>query len=445
MASERKSALSRPAWANRNYRVEAFDLWHYGSGHLYTPFIRTQVDFDGHLDEAILAEALEQSCVTFPLIACRFDTTPLIRPRWVPRADAAHEILQVIEIPKGECREDVVQRALAIVPDLKEGPQLRLILVRDSERDSLCQIVNHMLCDGMGAQQYFGEVARLYSRIAEGLDPSPAPFVRQRGIGPVMRGFGLHVRLFTPARMGFPTTEVSKEHLYATGFAFESGPLSLLSVSLPAEDFKHIRVAAKALGFTVNDLLVASLALAWYRVHGVNEFMMPCTMNMRGFAPRSAKMGITNFTVQCLLMMHLAPDDTLEDIMTRLIAPMKVYKQGLPGMSQLMACWIVTRFLPFRRMQRALKNIATTFPLCVTNAGVIDENGVRFGNAFVRSIRPSAPAPFSPSFLATASTFRDELIIALSVESDDATKDFIHTVLATAIEELKDFGGRHPS
>jgi NRPS condensation-like uncharacterized protein len=445
MARKQKSGSDCPAWAKKRYRVEAFDLWHYGSGHLYKPFIRIRVDFDGHLDEAVLAEALEQSCVTFPLVACEFDTAARTRPRWVPRVDAAREILQVIEIPEGESREDVVQRALTVVPDIKEGPQLRVLLVRDSERDTVCQIMNHMLCDGIGFQQYFGEVARLYSRIAEGLDPSPTPFVRQRGIGPVMKGFGLNVRRFTPARMGFPTTEVSKEHLYKTGFAFESGPLSLLTASLPAEDFRHVRVAAKALGFTVNDLLVASLALAWYRVHGVSEFMMPCTMSLRGFAFPGAKMGITNFTTQCLCSMKIAPDDMLEDIMARLVAPMKVYKQGLPGMSQLIACWLVTTFLPYRRMQRALKNIATTFPLCVTNAGIVDENAARFGNVSALSVSPSAPAPFSPSFLATASTFRDELTIALSVESDDAAKDFIRTVLATATEELKAFGARHPA
>jgi NRPS condensation-like uncharacterized protein len=445
MTSKHKSVSGCPAWAKKRYRVEAFDLWHYGSGHLYKPYIRSQVDFDGHLDEAILAEAIEQSCVTFPLIACRFDTTPRIRPRWVPRVDAVREILQVVEVPEGECRNDVIQRVFAVPPDLKEGPQLRFVLVRDSERDTVCQIINHMLCDGTGSQQYFSELGRLYSRIAEGLDPSPAPFVRQRGIGPVIKGFGLHVRLFSLARMGFPTSEVSREHVRTTGFAFEDGPFSLLTVSLPAEDFKHIRTAAKALGFTVNDLLVAATALAWHRVHGVSEFMMPCTMNLRGFAPPGTKMGITNFTTQCLLNMKIAPGDMLEDVMARLAAPMKVYKQGLPGMSQLIACWLVTRFLPFRRMERSLKDIATTFPFCITNAGVIDENAAKFGSAFTRSLHPSAPAVFSPSFLATASTFRDELTIALSIEGDDVVKDFIRTVLATAIEELKDFGDRYPS
>jgi NRPS condensation-like uncharacterized protein len=425
--------------------VEAFDLWHYCSGHLYKPFVRTRVEFDGHLDEAILFEAIEQSCVTFPLIACAFDTTPYIRPRWVPRVDAAHEILRVVEIAEGQSREETVQRALAVLPNIAEGPQLRIVLVRDAVRDTFCLIINHMLCDGTGAQQYFAELARLYSRITEGLNPSPRPFVRQRGIAPVLKGFGLHIRLFSPARMGFPTSEASREHLQATGFAFESGPLSLLTVSLPAEDFKHVRVAAKALGFTVNDLLVAAIARAWYRVHGVGDFLMPCTMNLRGFAPPGTKMGITNFTTQCLCAIKISPDDTIESIMARLIAPMKVYKQGIPGMSQLIACWLVTRFLPFQRMRRALKDIATTFPLCVTNAGIIDENAAKFGDVFARSIHPVAPAVFSPSFLATISTFRDELTIALTLESDDAGKTFIHTVLTTAIEELKDFGARYPS
>jgi NRPS condensation-like uncharacterized protein len=444
MAFKQKSSSDCPAWAKRSYRVEAFDLWQYGSGHLYKPFVRIRADLEGHLDETVFAEALEQSCVTFPLIACTFDTDSHTRPRWVPHVEAVREMLQVVEIPEGACREDAVQRALATPLDLKTGPQLRAILVRDSTRDTLCMIINHMLCDGIGFQQYLSEAARLYSRIAEGLDPSPAPFIRQRGVGPVLRRFGLNVRLFTPARMGFPTSEASREYLRKTGFAFESGPLSLLTASLPAKDFEHVRLAAKALGFTVNDLLVAALALAWYRVHGVSELEMPFTMNMRRFASPRTKMGITNFTVQCLCVMRIAPDDTMEDIMTRLAAPMTTYKQGLPGMSQLIACWLVTTFLPFRRMQRSLKNIAVSFPLCVTNAGIITESATRFADVSVRSIHPSAPAPVSPAFLVTASTFCNELTLALSVEGDDAAKDFISTVLATALEELKDFGARHP-
>jgi NRPS condensation-like uncharacterized protein len=317
--------------------------------------------------------------------------------------------------------------------------------VSGGERDTVCLTINHMLVDGTGAQQYFCELVRLYSRIVDGLDPSPSPFVRQRGIGAVIKRFGVGVLMFRPARMGFPATEVSREHLYKTGFAFESGPYSMLTVSLLPDDFRHIKAAGKALGFTVNNLIVSSIALAWYRVHGVGTFLMPCTMNMRAYALPTAKMGITNFTTQCLLTMKIAPDDTLEDVMPRIIEPMKGYRQGIAGMSQLVACWLVTRFLPFRRMERALKNIATTFPIGVTNVGVIDANVAKLSNISMTSLIPSAPVSFSPAFLATASTFCDELTIALSVEGDDAAKTFIRTVLDTAIEILKDFGARHPA
>ncbi|MDR1183769.1 MAG: hypothetical protein LBK67_03120, partial [Coriobacteriales bacterium] len=189
MASDQRSASGRPAWANRHYRVVAFDLWSYYSRCLYIPVIRIQIDFDRHLDEAVLAEAFEQSCVTFPLIACVFDTTPPIRPRWTPRREAAREILQVVETRADTLREDEIQRVFAGSPDISKGPQLCAFLVRDSMRDSLCLTINHMLCDAAGFKQYLREVARLYSRIVAGLDPSPAPFDSQRSILPVLKRF----------------------------------------------------------------------------------------------------------------------------------------------------------------------------------------------------------------------------------------------------------------
>jgi NRPS condensation-like uncharacterized protein len=402
-----------------------------------------RIDFDGHLDEAVLAKALEQSCVTFPLIACAFDTTPPIRPRWVPRREATREILQVVETQGDDHREEAIQRSFANSPNITEGPQLRIFLVRNSERDTLCLISNHMLYDGAGLRRYIRSVARLYSRIAEGIAPSPAPFVRQRGIWPVLKGFRLRDRLFTPARMGMPATEVGKKLLQTAGFAFEDGPFDLLAVSLPAESFKPLRATAKALGFTVNDLLVSALALAWHRVRKVDEFLLPCTMNLRGFAPPGVKMGITNFTCQCICAIRIAPSDMIENVMAKLVTSMKRYKQGVPGLCQLIGCWLLATFLPFRRMEQALRDIATSFPICASNAGIIGEDCVRFGDIPVQSVHLSAPTVFSPAFIVTMSTFHDELTIAFNAESDEAAKVFIRTVFAAMIEELKDFGLRH--
>jgi NRPS condensation-like uncharacterized protein len=444
---EMKHDLSYPTWANRRYRVEAFDLWHYYSWHRYESCIRMQIDFDGHLDEAILAEAFEQSCVTFPLIACLFDTTPLIRPRWAPRREAAREVLRVVEAQGN--REEEIRRAFAEVPSIKEGPQLRATLVRSSgpgsRRDSLCLTINHMVCDTVGFKQYVSAVARLYSRIVAGLDPSPAPFVAQRGIGPVVRELTWKERLQAPFTPIKPGPKELRKLPKPVALTFESGPFGLLTMSLPAENFKHLRATAKTLGFTVNTLFMSALALAWRRARGVDEFLLPCTMNQRSFVSSGAHRGITNLSGDCLCIIRISPDDMMENVMAKYTKERAPYQQRLAGVSQLVRWEIMSRFAYFRLASRMLWRMFVSYPLSTTNLGIIDEDCVRFGTVSVRSAHIIAAAPPSPAFTVAMSTFRDEMTVSASVEGDEGAKDFIRAVFAMMREELLAFGSRYPT
>jgi NRPS condensation-like uncharacterized protein len=442
-----KYDTSYPPWVGRHYKAEAFDLWHYYSWRRYESCIRMRIDFDEHLDEMVLAEAFEQSCVTFPLIACAFDTTPLIRPRWVPRQEAAREILRVVEARDNQ--EEEIQRAFTEVPSVKEGPQLRAILVRSAgqsgRQDSLCLIINHMLCDAAGFKQYLRGVARLYTRVAEGLTPSPAPFVAQRSTWPVARGLTWKEYLRIPFTPFGPNMKAVRKFHQPVVLAFESGPLSLLMESLPAESFKLLRAAAKARGFTVNTLLMAAIALACHRLRGVDKFLLPCTMDMRGFAPPDTHRGIMNLSCDCPCIIQIAPDDTMEDAMAKYAKEMKVYRQRFRGVNQLIRWELFVRLAHFRLIGWISQIILNPYPLGTTNMGIVDEDCVRFGGVLVRSVHMVAGAVPFPAFTIAMSTFRDELTLSVYTEGDEARKAFIRTLLTTMKEEMIAFGSRYPA
>jgi NRPS condensation-like uncharacterized protein len=440
---ELETVAEFPAWTNKRYKNESPDLWHYYSWRRYESCIRMRIDFDGYLDETILAEAIEQSCVTFPLIACGFNTASLALLRWVPRKEAASEILRVVEA-RGH-REDEIQRAFTNVPRVKEGPQLRVTLVRDVQQDSLCLAINHMVCDAAGFKQYLAELARLYSRIMEGLDPSPAPFATQRGIWPVIQGLAWKDQLQTPFRSLKPIMRSVKKLGPIVRHPFESGPLSILTASLPAENFMPIRLAAKTLGFTVNELFLAALALAWHRALDTNTVLLPNTIDLRRFAPPDAQIGITNLAGDCPCALQMSLDDTMEDVMAKLAELMKPYKQGLLAVSQLVRWKIQATAVPFWLMSRIFWNLFNVYTLSATNLGIIDEACARFGSTAAQSAYLVAAALPSPGFTIGMSTFRNELTLALSIEGDEAVKCFVQDLFATMMEELRDFGSRHPA
>jgi NRPS condensation-like uncharacterized protein len=349
----------------------------------------------------------------------------------------------VVEVPKAKRKEEI-QRIFACPLDVDEGPQLRVFLVRDAQQDSLCLIINHMVCDAVGYKNYLTEVARLYSRIAEGLEPSPTPFVRQRGTRAVLRGFTLRDRLRVPfAATLAPGAEEIREFRQNAGFAFESGTFDLLTMSLPATSFKPIRTTVKALGFTVNDLFMASLALACHRVRKVDKILLPCTMDLRRFAPPGIKMGVTNLSSRCPCVISVSPNDMIENVMAKVVEPMKVYKQGFYAVNNLISWQLLLKSASPQQINQIFQDGDLTFPLSATNLGVIDEDSVRFGNVSVRSAHMAAPAAPPISLFTAISTFRDELTISVCIESDDTAKDFVHAIFSAMTEELLAFGSRH--
>lgn len=55
--------------------------------------------------------------------------------------------------------------ALAETIDPEAGPQIRLTLVRKTEKDILCVVVNHMICDGAGLKEYLYLLASLHNQL----------------------------------------------------------------------------------------------------------------------------------------------------------------------------------------------------------------------------------------------------------------------------------------
>jgi NRPS condensation-like uncharacterized protein len=426
----------------KHYRAEAFDLWHYYSWHRYDSCIRMRIDFGGRLDEAALAKALEQSCVTLPLIACEFDVTPLLRPRWVARAGAEREILHVVEAPGR--REEEVQCAFATSLDIYRGPQLRVVLVRGTRCDSLCLIINHMLCDGFGFKQYLVVLASLYSRATEGLDLLPPPFCTDRSVRPILKGLTWKKRLRAMLSLHKLGTKAEIESDRITGLAFESGPFSTLTASVPEEIFRHARRVAKAQGFTVNDLFLATFSLAWSHEFNVRMMTIPCTMDLRRFASPEVPMGITNFSSGCLCFIQISPDDTMKSVMAQFARQMEAYKQKALSLPQLVQWNIVSRLLPSRWLGWLFLRVLGSRPITLSNGGVIDENCVRFGNVSVQSAQVAGAALPSPSLVFGTSTFRDKLTFLLSIRGDEAAKERIQNVLTAMTEELADFASRYP-
>jgi NRPS condensation-like uncharacterized protein len=256
-----------------------------------------------------------------------------------------------------------------------------------------------------------------------------------------LKGFTLRDRLRALSTAFGPSAEEIREFRQKAGLAFEIGSFNLLTRSLPAEDFKSMRAAVKALGFTVNDLFMASLVLAYHRVREVDKILLPCTIDLRRFV-RHRYAGITNLAGRCPCVIQLSSDDAIEEVMAKVVEQMKLYKQGLYAVSCIVSWQARLKTASPQQIRQMFQNNDLTFPLSSSNLGILNEDCVRFGDVSVRSAYLAAPAAPPTALLIGLSTFRDELTVLTCIESDDAAKDFVDAVLTAMIEELLAFASR---
>ena len=105
-------------------------------------------------------QAVGATLQMLPQLACK-----LVRNRWIPCEQAKrNSILQVSSQTEEFTKTQVLERLKQPV-DLYQGPQIRITILRSATRDTICVVMNHMLC--MAFKEYLYLLAELYSNIAQ--------------------------------------------------------------------------------------------------------------------------------------------------------------------------------------------------------------------------------------------------------------------------------------
>lgn len=147
--------------AEISIKAEAFDIMQNYYRTVHRPLIRCMLCFSGRLDANALRRAAALSTHAVPKIACRFDPAAC---RWKKSCES--ELVSVL--PKA----DAGAKALLTGVDFEKGPQLRLVIVRDGQNDTLCAIVSHLVMDGGGFKEYLYLLAACGSLLEMPYGPS---------------------------------------------------------------------------------------------------------------------------------------------------------------------------------------------------------------------------------------------------------------------------------
>ena len=411
-------------------RVEPFDLMQYFYRSAHDPIIHAVVRTEGRIDPVLLGTAFLQSCQTVPVIGCSFSIVGK-RPRWNPRDFCEASFVQLIQPEADEKAAE--ERFLASTIDLAAGPQVKAGVIRKKDGDTLCVLMNHMVCDGGGFKEYCYLVCALYNSLCEGKSPDiPSPVTRS--IRPVFSGFSLPERV----KLSLPPWDIPST-AHQDGYALQGDAACpfICVREIGAEAFHAIQRRAGENGATVNDMLLASYAHVLCRNLERRDILLPCPVDLGKYLPAGTKRGICNLTSNYMCSLHVEKDDSFKTTLRQVSLQMNRQKESDGCLKPVRLLSALFRLLPFHTLQRVFDRAFTIPVISYTNLGILDEGRLRFHGAELTGAFLTGAIKYVPYFQIAASTFRGTMTLSCNLHGTLSDRIRVAQILEAVENEMQ--------
>ena len=414
--------------------VEAFDLFQYLLQYSYEPLIRCRIDFAGHLDLDVFTEALTHSMDTVPLLRCCFDDSRP-RPRWVERDFTGKDIVHLVNADINKNIEEQITFYYSSNIDFKSEPQLKIYIVRKAEGDTLCIIINHMVCDCAGFKQYLYLLSELYTKL-KNKKTLPIAVLHPRGIDLLISHLTLKEKwkiLSTKPE----NEDLINAHTQAGMGISNNGKTPYMEVRVVTKDqFQKLRHYGKTRGVTLNDLLMTLFSRSFCKNTHTEKIAFPSTMDLRRFIPADKHYGISNFSTNCICLISIKADDPFTVTLEQVSEQMNIYKSTDVPLRGIIWWYSCARLIPFwylKRHREILKPPIVSF----TNLGILDSNLLCFDDMFINNAYLSTAFKRSPYFQLIVSTYRDSFVLGCSYFGDSDNKRWTDSVFDDIFSEME--------
>ena len=398
--------------------------------------IHAVISFNGHLDEQRLEKAASLTADAVPVIKSRF-VEHLLRAYWEEALVDHFVSLYATDDPEKE-----INRLITSTIDERSGPQLQIKIVRTPIADTLCILVNHMVCDAAGFKEYLYLLSETYTALATNPGYKLQYSCGSRSMSQVFRAFGgwsgMLKILMAPHGMS--------KHDCGLKFPLE-GDLShpfIVTRKLPGDRMWAIKSYGKTREATINDVILAAYIRSLYNFLGLEDgarVVVPCAVDLRKYLPERKAQGICNLTSTIACEINHNSHDRFDETLKKVKRSMDTEKNSISCLSGPMKLEIFRWILPYKLFKRWLKKIFINPKIFMTNIGVIDKTKLSFGG-FVSSAYLTGSIKYNPYFQLALTTFDDEITFSVNFYGTQNDRDRIEDFLSLVEAELPESGIR---
>lgn len=379
----------------KNYKTQAFDKMQYFYRSAHEPLIHCLIKLSGAIDEALLTKAVSASTDAIPMIRCVFDQNSHC---WQDAGFTGKDIVRVVSV-SGQ-PDETIQSLLAQSIDIFAEPQLKILISRDTNADTLCILMNHMVCDGAGFKEYLYLLALLYGKLKNDM-PLPELVCGLRSALQLFKKFGLLEKLKLIGLKHDLSAQKEQEPLVFEGGA---GIPFFATLDIPAAQIASVRAFAHTHGATVNDMFLTAYARVLHAETGWSRIILPCPVDLRKYMLPGRQHGICNLTSNYICDIMVNKGDNYEATLRQISSQMAAQKAGNHCLKSQLTLELFSRLVPFRVMESVFHKTFKIPLVSYSNLGVLDDVILNFGDVVFAYLTGAVkPVPY---FQAAVSTFQ---------------------------------------
>ncbi|MDR2487423.1 MAG: condensation domain-containing protein [Clostridiales Family XIII bacterium] len=416
------------------YKAKPFDIWQSVYIDEHEPLSRYIIAFATHIDPDVLAQAVELSKQTLPMVGCGLEGG-FFAARWVDKGFSGKDIVRVVPM-EGDLHSTLLQCFTEPI-DFAQQSHVRLYIIREESKDTLCITVSHILCDGTGLKEYVRLLGILYTACSTG-GQAPEQQFHERGTRPLLANYRRRdiLRLFAKDSKYNPYKYTSRmKHLVFPPDGGEARP-NLILRELSGERWAGLRQYAQGSGTTLNDILLAAFARSVGKAFDMQVFPMSLTVDMRKMVPEGTSYGITNLTSACMCDVRLHEGDTLADTATQIDQQMAFFRNRENTMKPVLLVDFLSHVLPYRPLLAFYRIIASKYSSSLSNTGVLRDDARDFAGLPVEKSFIVSQVFRSGCFHVVVSTFRDCCSLTCATYASPERRAMLEGLLDRLVSEL---------
>lgn len=411
-----------PGSIDKKRKAEVWDVMQLLFSEFNDHQIHCVVRFAARLDEERLELAVGRLIEAFPLLRNRF-VEKSGGPYW---EDGGFTAKDMVFLLKADCAEDEMERVVCSKTDAFAGPQLLVYLIRGPRADSLCVIINHMLCDGAGFKELLYLLSLTYTRLKTEPGYRPPRQDGDRSARQILGEFGFRGKL----KILSQRYDISRhDDSIVFGLDGDRRAPFIVTHTIAQNRFLAAKAFAGQYGATVNDLLLAAYLRALRRILPGRTAAIQCVLDLRKFLPRQKKTRLCNLTSN--LVCDIGPDigESFADTLIKVKRAMDAEKKQAACLHLIMLLETVFRVFPYGIAKYLILREYRNPPLAMSNIGVIDHRRLSFDGTEIKSAFVTGSVKYQPFFQLALSTFHNEVTLSVAFHGTRADKEKIEGFL----------------